>query len=82
MFLRCLQSIAMLLWTILNGKVCVVCVICFISFQLGAFRIQNLQRTHVETVSTGMDYTFPVLLIWFSDTTTCAYFFMGRRFIV
>jgi hypothetical protein len=34
-----------------------------ILFQLGAFRIQSLQRTHVETVYSGMNYTFPVLLI-------------------
>jgi hypothetical protein len=30
---------------------------------VGAFRIQNLQRTHMKTVHFGMEYTFAFLFI-------------------
>lgn len=82
LFIRCLQFVAKLMWTVFNGKVYLVCVIRFILFQLGVFRIKNPQRLLVETVSSGIDYILLVLLLWFSGAMTCAYFYMGRIFIV
>jgi hypothetical protein len=48
------------------GKTCVTVrmIHYFFLFKLGLFMIQNLQRTHVETLFSGTDYTFAVLHLY------------------
>jgi hypothetical protein len=49
-----------------DGNACIVYVQYL--FQLGPFRIQNLQRTHAETLYSSTDYTFPVLFHMYTET--------------
>jgi hypothetical protein len=49
-----------------NGNVCVVYAWCFFLFQLEAFRIQNLQRTPVET---------EIIPVRFAPSQSCAVIF-------
>jgi hypothetical protein len=59
MFLHCLQSTAMPMWTTVIGNACVL--YACNDFFISARSIQNSEYAKNEPVYSGMDYTFPIL---------------------
>lgn len=60
MFLHHMRPITTLIWTVLLVKLYSMCDVVFLC-QLEAFKIQNLQRTRVESLYSSTDHTTPVL---------------------